>query len=231
VTEEGWLAAADAAAMLEFVRDRMSARKLRLFTASCCRLFWDHLNLDEPQAAIETSERYADGQATDKELGKARNAAHNAAWFARYYSEREPGPGEDPIRRRVFSERLGRASEEVLRRLYFVAFMANTDQRLRADAMPILTSDPLLARIAPALLRDVFGNPFRVVTADPAWLTSTVLALANGVYEEWAFDRMPILADALQEAGCDNDEILNHCRSPGQHVRGCWAIDLLLGKT
>jgi hypothetical protein len=81
--------------------------------------------------------------------------------------------------------------------------------------------------VAAPLLRDIFGNPFRQVTLNPAWLTSTVLALATGIYEEKAFDRMPILADALQDAGCDSEEILQHCRQPGEHVRGCWVVDLL----
>ncbi|MBN9118666.1 MAG: hypothetical protein J0I06_05840 [Planctomycetes bacterium] len=82
-----------------------------------------------------------------------------------------------------------------------------------------------------ALVRDVFGNPFRPVTADPAWLTPDVVTLARGIYEEKAFDRMPILADALQDAGCTNEDVLNHSRDPKQvHVRGCWVVDLLLGK-
>ena len=80
------------------------------------------------------------------------------------------------------------------------------------------------------LAREIFGNPFRPVTLNPAWLTSTVLALANGIYSERAFDRMPILADALQDAGCDNEDILTHCRQSGEHTRGCWVVDLLLGK-
>ena len=79
------------------------------------------------------------------------------------------------------------------------------------------------------LLREVFGNPFRPVRADPSWLTSDVLLLARGIYDEKAFDRMPILADALQDAGCDNADVLDHCRQPGEHVRGCWVIDMLLG--
>lgn len=82
------------------------------------------------------------------------------------------------------------------------------------------------------LLREVFGNPFRRVKRDPAWLTSDVVALARGIYDERAFDRMPILADALQDAGCTNEGLLNHCRDPDQlHVRGCWALDLVLGKS
>ena len=80
------------------------------------------------------------------------------------------------------------------------------------------------------IFRDIFGNPFRPITLNPSWLTSTVVSLANGIYTERAFDRMPILADAFQDAGCDNEDILNHCRQPAEHVRGCWVIDLILGK-
>jgi hypothetical protein len=81
------------------------------------------------------------------------------------------------------------------------------------------------------ILRDIFGNPFRPRTLEPAWLTSTVRALAEGIYTARAFDRMPILADALEDAGCDSEDILNHCRGDGPHVRGCWVIDLVLNKS
>ncbi|MCE9560440.1 MAG: hypothetical protein K8U57_00140 [Planctomycetes bacterium] len=81
------------------------------------------------------------------------------------------------------------------------------------------------------LLRCVVGNPFRHVGADITWLTTTVQQLAAGIYADRAFDRMPILADALQDAGCDNADILDHCRSEAPHVRGCWVVDLLLGKS
>jgi hypothetical protein len=79
-------------------------------------------------------------------------------------------------------------------------------------------------------LRDIFGNPFRVITLDPGWLTPAVVALAQSIYDDRTFDRMPALAVALHDAGCNNEEILSHCRSEGPHVRGCWAVDLLLGK-
>lgn len=93
-------------------------------------------------------------------------------------------------------------------------------------------SEPLAAESAVQvrLLRDIFGDPFRPVAVDPSWLTSTVVALAGCVYHEEAFDRLPILADALQDAGCDSDDVLDHCRGCGPHVRGCWVVDLLLGK-
>lgn len=80
------------------------------------------------------------------------------------------------------------------------------------------------------LLRDIFGNPFRPVMVSPVWQMANVLALAQAIYEDRAFDRMPILADALEDAGCTNQEVLGHCRGPGPHVRGCWVLDLLLGK-
>jgi len=82
----------------------------------------------------------------------------------------------------------------------------------------------------PPFLHDIFGNPFRPIAIDPRWLTSTVVDLAAVIYQEKAFDRMPNLVDALMDAGCDNDEIIDHCRSGGLHVRGCWLVDLLLGK-
>ncbi|WP_246173617.1 hypothetical protein [Limnoglobus roseus] len=80
------------------------------------------------------------------------------------------------------------------------------------------------------LLRDIFGNPFRPVACDPAWRTSTAVGLAEVIYDDRAFDRLPILADALQDAGCEDADILAHCRGDGPHVRGCWVVDLVLGK-
>jgi hypothetical protein len=81
------------------------------------------------------------------------------------------------------------------------------------------------------LLHDIFGNPFRPASINLAWLTSTVVALASQMYESRDFSAMPILADALQDVGCENEDILSHCRQPGEHVRGCWVVDLVLGKT
>jgi len=79
-------------------------------------------------------------------------------------------------------------------------------------------------------LRDIFGNPFHPLSFNPSWQTTTVQQLADAIYQEKAFDRLPILADALEDAGCDSTDLLNHLRQPGEHVRGCWALDLVLGK-
>jgi hypothetical protein len=80
------------------------------------------------------------------------------------------------------------------------------------------------------VIHDVLGNPFRPVILDTRWLTQTAIELARGIYAEPAFNRLPILADALEESGCDHAAILEHCRDPGPHWRGCWALDLILGK-
>ena len=85
-------------------------------------------------------------------------------------------------------------------------------------------------RLQVELLRDIFGNPFRPVAFDPNWRTSDVVAMCRGMYEMRDFAAMPILADALQDAGCENVDVLDHCRGAGPHVRGCWVVDLVLGK-
>lgn len=81
-----------------------------------------------------------------------------------------------------------------------------------------------------AVRRDIFGNPFRPVVFSPEWRTATAVSLAEQMYDSRDFGAMPILADALQDAGCDDEDVLNHCRGPGPHVRGCWMCDLVLGK-
>jgi hypothetical protein len=89
---------------------------------------------------------------------------------------------------------------------------------------------PIRSRHA-ALVRDIFGNPYRPVAFAPGWRTDTAVTLARTMYEAREFGAMPILADALQDAGCENPDILDHCRDVNQpHVRGCWVVDLVLGK-
>ena len=106
--------------------------------------------------------------------------------------------------------------------------------RLRSEEVWVLCLRSLQGRGRDAraanIVRDIFGNPFRSVSFDPAWRTSTVVALAQQMYDSRDFSAMPILGDALQDAGCDHADILDHCRSAGSHVRGCWVVDLVLGK-
>ncbi len=105
-------------------------------------------------------------------------------------------------------------------------FLACMEPRDRAETE--FTRQEQLAQSL--LLHDIFGNPFHPVAFDPAWRTEAVVGPARGVYEDRAFDRLPVLADALEDAGCADAAVLAHCRGPGPHVRGCWVVDLVLGK-
>ena len=102
---------------------------------------------------------------------------------------------------------------------------------LEADDNSLTYSGPVYAAESKAhcdIIRDVFGNPFRPVTFSPEWRTDTAVSLARTMYESRDFSAMPILADALEDAGCDNADILTHCRGSGPHVRGCWVVDSVL---
>jgi hypothetical protein len=131
--------------------------------------------------------------------------------------------------------------EEVMSRVHRLAFQMNNRD---TDSLPwtlldgpgdaVIGSVLHFDRVHPfddsrltGLLRDIFGNPFRPVTFAPEWRTDTAVTLARQMYESRDFCAMPILADALQDAGCDNELILDHCREPGPHVRGCWVCDLV----
>jgi hypothetical protein len=105
--------------------------------------------------------------------------------------------------------------------------MLRQSHRISAWAMGRL----VVSGFAATILRCIFGNPFRPVTFAPSWCSETAVALASAIHVERAFDRLPILADALEEAGCDDADVLNHCRGPGPHVRGCWVVDGVLGKS
>jgi hypothetical protein len=107
------------------------------------------------------------------------------------------------------------------------------NQLFRTGELRALDDWHEFARHNASMRREIFGNPFRPVAIAPAWLAwndGTVPKLAQTIYDDRRFDLLPILADALEEAGCDHADILTHCRGPGPHVRGCWVVDLLLGK-
>ena len=123
-------------------------------------------------------------------------------------AERPPAPGDDPHER---------------------ALRAWHDSHMLIDWR--LLSCEGGRQFSRTLVPEIVGDPFRPVAFDPVWRTSDVAALATGIYDERTFDQLPILADALQDAGCDSDDLLNHLRDPhAAHVRGCWALDLVLGK-
>jgi hypothetical protein len=200
MTEAEWLAATDPTPMLEALPGKASDRKFRLFACGYYRLIWHALNEQRNQRIVEICERYADGLVKRQALSGARHRGWNAAVTAAAWVVAEDSA--------------------------WWAAKRTTENFHYRDVFP----REVWQRDQCELLRDVFGNPFRPVAVDPSWLTSTVVCLAEGIYQDRAFDRLPILADALMDAGCDNDDVLSHCRSDGPHVRGCWVVDLLTGR-
>jgi len=225
MTEVEWLACADPAAMLRFVESTASKRKLRLFACICGRSIWNCFADERSKHAIVVAEQFADGQATHEGLA----AAHRAAVAAH----------DDPTVPHHMVEGAAIAAafavcqicaEETPERVYFTAAVVLDPFAASEGLRDIAAAHAPFYRKQADFLRDLLGNPFRTVTVDPAWLTPTVVSLATTIYDERAFDRLPILADAMEDAGCTNSDLLNHCRQPAEHARGCWAVDLLLGK-
>jgi hypothetical protein len=235
MTEEEWLNATDPTPMLRFLRDKASDRKFRLFGVACCRSIWHLLPNEAARTVVSVAERFAEGVATEDELGLAQEAFSFAGFEADYPHDTyiaavAQGAVEQLARESdiTFARRTRRVVPNWPEQAYEAASGAAHGATFSIPG-PTQRAEQL-ARLS-ALLRDIFGNPFRPVAVDPSWLTSEVRSLAEGIYEYRAFDQMPILADALQDAGCDNEDVLTHCRQPGEHVRGCWVVDLLLGKS
>jgi hypothetical protein len=228
MTEAEWLACTNPKLMLEYLGSTASERKLRLFAVACCR----HLGQCPHVAvrAVDVAEQYADRRAGKRMLasvGEELNAVdtldspHTAALRAAVYASiirpKKPHPVSDWV------GAAGWAAEAA-----GDAFMHRTNTGPRSPHVEGVRAAERSAQCS--ILKCIFGNPFRPVALDPAWVTPAVTALAATIYEDRAFDRMPILADALEEAGCDDADILSHCRGPGPHVRGCWVVDLLTGR-
>jgi hypothetical protein len=212
-TEAGWLACTYPGSMLPHVLTR-SARKLRLFAVACCRRVWNLLPDARSRRAVEAAELWADGLLGRKELRAAHEAANRVplrsggriAWAPRA-AARAALPRKDQV---SLTAAFARWAVEGTR-------TRQEEERYQCD-----------------LLRDVFGYPFRAVAFDPAWLAwqgGAVVQVAQAIYNENRFQDLPVLADALEDAGCDNAEVLAHCRGGGIHVRGCFVVDLLLDRS
>ncbi len=223
MTEAEWLAATNPWVLLRHIESKTTERKLRLFACSCCRKVWGLLPDDRIRQLLLTSELFADGIATAQEL---ENAVRASVDF-----ERENRDEYHPAVAAVTnaSTDLYIDAGEVCDKLSATFFSQLPDDKASFETNQVEVARQLSE--LSLLAHDIFGNPFRPVTLNPSWLTTTVHSLASGIYDDRAFDRLPILADALQDAGCDNEDILCHCRQTGEHVRGCWALDLLLNKS
>ena len=230
VTEQEWLECKDPLKMLVFLRvkmlgllreavsEKVSDRKPRLLGCACCHRLWHLLSDERSRKALSIAERYADGEVSAEKLGYAWGDARRAAQVA-HRQERQTAEGAA---------------------MYAVAMLCQADIGRALEAVHLAAGCEAYslghARLADIhneqipLLRDLFGNPFQPVALDSALRTPAVVQLARSLYEEKRFEDLPVLADALEEAGCQDATVLEHCRGPGPHVKGCWVLDLLLGK-
>jgi hypothetical protein len=218
MTEAEWLVSWNGPAMIAALRGKGSERLWRLFAVACARRYEDGMRDARSRNALEVAERFADGLATRGELQAARaraeaaaNQAHRDAW-------------EDEARANFCVD----AAYEAL-----CQAMSAADAALPCVAEGMDNNSIPESYQHPDLLREIFGSPFWWKLVDPVWLSwndGAARNMAQTIYDTRAYDRLPILADALEEAGCHDADLLGHLRGPGPHVRGCWALDLILGK-
>jgi hypothetical protein len=212
VTEAEWVACNDPHARLTFLRGKVSDRKLRLFAVASCRQVWDQF--EQPcQRWIEAAELFADHLLPAEQLRDIHAEALRTHWqiLPEVVSE------EDAAYRRHTFWRMAcdTGSEAFFAAQEVVAELGRLDSRLVAGSN--------------SLALDIFA-PFSPASIPQSSRTATVVSVAQAIYAERAFDNLPILADALEDSGYDNSYTLDHCRQPGVHARGCWVVDLLLGR-
>ena len=221
-----WESCTEPEEMLWYLHDLASDRLLRLFACASCRLIWPLVSTPDARKAVEMSEHFADGLTTSEELRVIEMAAQRsrpsgvwlAAWAAAETANADPWQAAQwaPV---WAAEAAGRLTLAV-----------------SADRSPLEVGDHAWHRERQsqcAVLRDILGNPLKSLTMSPAgkqWNRGNVASLARSIYEHGRFADLPQLADALEQAGCTDSKVLNHCRSANHHVRGCWVLDELLGK-
>ncbi len=247
--EAEWLACENPEPMLEFLKGKVSERKLRLFACACCRRIWQHLYDRGSRKLVEVSEEYADGRGSSRKLNSAWEKA-DFAFQGIHLSgggDVDQNPAQAVLGLGVdldfnFAAEMAAATFGAVARGEAYERIWQTPGK---DHAARWAEDDAVRQAAGAeeeqtqanLLRDLFGDPFCPTSFDPAWRTSRVVSLAQAAYEERLLpagtldtQRLAILSDALEDAGCDNADILSHLRGPGPHVRGCWVMDAILGK-
>lgn len=239
MTEPEWLGCTDPEKMLAFLDGKVSNRKFWLFACGYCRRHTRLMADRRCRIAIETGERYADGQANHHELMEASEEAFcrrddlggderlHAAAIAAAFSVVDPAERDSAMPFFSTASAVQRTSDDLVQ---LAELSAADEQDAFETAESVQPTHELEREAQCRLLRCVVGNPFRTIAVLPARLTPTVRELVQSIYDGRSFERLPELADALAEAGRIDFEILRHCRQPEEHVRGCWVVDLLLGK-
>ncbi len=204
MTEDEWLNLSNGKLIGQLPEfSRLARRRRRLVLCAVCRLLWTEVPT-EARITIETVENYLDGFVSMEQLEQA---------------SRQHAIAHELIVQTAIRDNAYRLSTLAGHAVYPGNKVRVIDGWNKASRQAVATA-----------LRDVCRTYFLWIKMNPAWRTSTTIGIAQGIYDDRAFDRMPILADALQDAGCENAEILTHCRGEGPHVHGCWVVDLVLGK-
>jgi hypothetical protein len=211
MTEAEWMTCNEPIPMLEMLKGQTSERKMRLATCAFCSHMKDAIKDKFFHAAFNAAEQYADGLVDWEVL---RELGSHIDHFARTRDFLQTTAMVLPVYLLIRDVDLGYAA---------------WGSAMSAWNHPVADRQGVVA-LNVAFLRDIFGNPFHPITFSPSWHTDTALSLARQMYDSRDFSAMPILADALQDAGCDNEDILSHCRGGWPHVRGCWVVDLVFGK-
>jgi hypothetical protein len=228
MTEAEWLACEEPTPMLEFLQGKTSDRKLRLFAVACCSRIKHFLDENEAQA-VAAAERFADGLVSTEELSSTLAAlpqpsgrgqalsSQSAVWWACQlprHAKLMAEPAKGTVNCVVLASALG------------------NHRPGRGELSNLSTRNAIAAeqKSCCEVLREVVGNPFLPAGIVPSWQTQAGVVLARRAYESRDFTALPILGNALEDAGCTDRTILDHCRGPGPHVRGCWVVDLILGK-
>jgi hypothetical protein len=226
--EKQWLSCREPPILIDymsangFFHHKSAPRRRRLFGCACCLRLQRHLS-KQGRKLLAIAERLA-----ERDLTKARwKSAEEKNQISGSVNIFDAQSTMDLAAHSLLCADIKKASSGVAQ--YCLIAIGSEESSLGRKRKPIL----LEANAQADLIRDIFGIPWVVIPlkADPRWLTSNVVDLSRAIYEERAFDKMPILADALMDAGCDREEILSHCHSTAPHVRGCWVVDLLLGKS
>ncbi len=213
MTESKWLHSANSHELFHHLRwwVQPPERKHRLLASAVCRQCW-HLLSDLGRHAVKIADAALEGSIPDDRSAVAYDLLNE---YNALRARRDQGELPSP-------------EEQAVLIAYAVVAPGSGGVNAADDAV---RNVPDQAVPVAHLIRDIFGNPFRPVTFLPEWRTSTVLALAQQMYDSRDFSAMPILADALQDAGCEDETILTHCRGPGPHVRGCWCVDACLSRS
>jgi hypothetical protein len=255
MTDARWESAAEPFGMLQWLRrqgrlarSKWGRRAMRLFAVACCRRVWDLLEEGPFRAAVESAERYAEGRASAEELDAAARAAESAR-RRRLVTGGWGSSGAQCAEHAAFAAATTANTwpllvpfrwspwtvlEEVTRSAAWAAGGGVVYDTVEGRWLPINRGAHAEEESCQAeLLRDLFGDVGRKVRWEPGWLAwggGAVASLARVIDEEGRWEDLPVLGDALEEAGCADEEILGHCRSGKVHARGCWVVDGLRGK-